>query len=262
MANRPKAANHCSSKSCAAAAASRRRDPQRAARPLCGQPRPLPPALSPDSTAGPSIRSATARPSTPCSNGFAVASQPLCAQKWTLASDTEVSADCSESRSLGSGRAGRFHAPRGGLTFQAPKNSFPTCGVWWTERSSGVCSWFRAGDAHAANDSEFQIFPPHCVQGTPGANIVSEGLAEKYLTIPNDAAFRLPPDLRRTTQLVLEKQTLDVFDTHASTLVERLGSEPEYLVPRRAATKFCVRCAAKGLIARARSRSFEMRLNH
>jgi nicotinamidase/pyrazinamidase len=109
-----------------------------------------------------------------------------------------------------------------------------------------------SGDAHAANDSEFQVFPPHCVQGTPGAKIVPEGLAEKYLTIPNDAAFRLPADLLNYPQAVLEKQTLDVFDNpHASTLVERLGSEPEYLV-FGVVTEFCVRCAAKGLIARGR----------
>lgn len=109
-----------------------------------------------------------------------------------------------------------------------------------------------SGDAHAANDSEFQTFPPHCVKGTPGANIVSEGLAEKYLTIPNDPAFRLPPDLLNYPQVVLEKQTLDVFDNpHASTLVARLGSEPEYLV-FGVVTEFCVRCAAKGLVARGR----------
>jgi nicotinamidase/pyrazinamidase len=109
-----------------------------------------------------------------------------------------------------------------------------------------------SGDAHAANDSEFQVFPPHCVQGTPGAKIVPEGLAEKYLTIPNDAAFRLPADLLNYPQVVLEKQTLDVFDNpHASTLVERLGIEPEYLV-FGVVTEFCVRCAAKGLIARGR----------
>src|ERR1700732_3274278 len=109
-----------------------------------------------------------------------------------------------------------------------------------------------SGDAHTVNDSEFQSFPPHCLKGTPGANIVPEGLAEKYLTIPNDAAFRLPPDLLNYPQVILEKQTLDVFDNpHASTLVERLGSEPEYLV-FGVVTEYCVRCAAKGLVARGR----------
>ena len=51
---------------------------------------------------------------------------------------------------------------------------------------------------------------------------------------------------------MIEKQTLDVFDNpHASTLVERLGSEAEYLV-FGVVTEFCVRCAAKGLVARGR----------
>jgi nicotinamidase/pyrazinamidase len=109
-----------------------------------------------------------------------------------------------------------------------------------------------SGDAHTVNDSEFQSFPPHCLRGTPGANIIPEGLAEKYLTIPNDAAFRLPPDLLNYPQVVVEKQTLDVFDNpHASTIVERLGSEPEYLV-FGVVTEFCVRSAAKGLLARGR----------
>jgi nicotinamidase/pyrazinamidase len=62
----------------------------------------------------------------------------------------------------------------------------------------------------------------------------------------------LPPDLLNYPQVVLEKQTLDVFDNpHASTLVDRLGSEPEYLV-FGVVTEFCVRCAAKGLVARGR----------
>jgi nicotinamidase/pyrazinamidase len=107
-----------------------------------------------------------------------------------------------------------------------------------------------SGDAHAVDDPEFQTFPPHCVKGTPGANIVPEGLAEKYLTIPNDQAFRFPDDLSSYSQVVFEKQTLDVFDNpHASTLVERLGSDADYVV-FGVVTEFCVRCAAKGLLER------------
>jgi nicotinamidase/pyrazinamidase len=88
------------------------------------------------------------------------------------------------------------------------------------------------------------------VKGTPGANIIPEGLAEKYLTIPNDQAFRLPDDLSSYSQVVFEKQTLDVFDNpHAGTLVERLGSDAHYGV-FGVVTEFCVRCAAKGLLER------------
>jgi nicotinamidase/pyrazinamidase len=109
-----------------------------------------------------------------------------------------------------------------------------------------------SGDAHAVDDPEFQTFPPHCVKGTPGANIVPEGLAEKYLTIPNNPAFRFPDDVLNYSQVVFEKQTLDVFDnSHAGALVERLGNDADYVV-FGVVTEFCVRCAAKGLLERGR----------
>jgi len=109
-----------------------------------------------------------------------------------------------------------------------------------------------SGDAHAVDDPEFQTFPPHCVKGTPGANIVPEGLAEKYLTIPNNPAFRFPDDVFNYSQVVFEKQTLDVFDnSHAGALVERLGNDADYVV-FGVVTEFCVRCAAKGLLERGR----------
>ena len=34
-------------------------------------------------------------------------------------------------------------------------------------------------DAHTENDPEFERFPAHCVQGTPGANIIPETLADR-----------------------------------------------------------------------------------
>jgi nicotinamidase/pyrazinamidase len=109
-----------------------------------------------------------------------------------------------------------------------------------------------SGDAHAVDDPEFQTFPPHCVKGTPGANIVPEGLAEKYLTIPNNPAFRFPDDVLNYSQVVFEKQTLDVFDnSHAGALVERLGNDADYVV-FGVVTEFCVRCAAKCLLERGR----------
>jgi nicotinamidase/pyrazinamidase len=109
-----------------------------------------------------------------------------------------------------------------------------------------------SGDAHAVDDPEFQTFPPHCVKGTPGANIGPEGLAEKYLTIPNNPAFRFPDDVLNYSQVVFEKQTLDVFDnSHAGALVERLGNDADYVV-FGVVTEFCVRCAAKGLLERGR----------
>lgn len=113
-----------------------------------------------------------------------------------------------------------------------------------------------SGDAHPEDDPEFKIFPPHCLRGTPGARIVPEGLAKSFLRIPNDASRTLPKESLRSPQVILEKQTLDVFDNpHASTLVEqlgeRLGSDAEFIV-FGVVMEYCVRAAAKGLVERGR----------
>lgn len=108
------------------------------------------------------------------------------------------------------------------------------------------------GCYHTKDDPEFAIFPPHCVQGTPGANLVPEALTEKILTVPNEAAASLPPDLSRYQQILLEKQTLNIFESrHADELVERLGPNVEFVV-FGVVTEFCVRFAAKGLLERGR----------
>ncbi len=82
------------------------------------------------------------------------------------------------------------------------------------------------GCYHTKDDPEFAIFPPHCVQGTPGANLVPEALTEKVVTVPNEAAASLPPDLSRYQQILLEKQTLNIFESrHADELVEAPWSQ-------------------------------------
>ncbi len=108
------------------------------------------------------------------------------------------------------------------------------------------------GCFHTADDPEFRQFPPHCLKGTPGAEFVPEALANRFARIENRSTEKLPEDLSKYQQIVLEKQTLDIFETqHADALVERLGSGPEFVV-FGVVTEYCVRCAAKGLLARKR----------
>jgi nicotinamidase/pyrazinamidase len=108
------------------------------------------------------------------------------------------------------------------------------------------------GDFHAPNDPEFKTFPPHCVTGTPGAELVAEALTEKVARVPNEAKARLPQDLSSYQQILLEKQTLDIFESkHADELLECLRKTAEYVV-FGVATEYCVRLAAKGLLARGR----------
>jgi nicotinamidase/pyrazinamidase len=106
--------------------------------------------------------------------------------------------------------------------------------------------------SHTTDDPEFQTFPPHCLRGTLGARIVPEGLTEDFSTIPTDATFKLPADLLKHQQIVIEKQMLDVFSNpHTSTIVEKLARDAEFIV-FGVVTEYCVNLAAKGLLDRGR----------
>ena len=108
------------------------------------------------------------------------------------------------------------------------------------------------GCFHTNDDPEFKMFPPHCVQGTPGANFVPEALTDQVFRVSNTSDATLPPQLEKFQQILLEKQTLDIFESrHAGTLVERLGTKPGFVV-FGVVTEYCVRLAAKGLLQRGR----------
>jgi len=108
------------------------------------------------------------------------------------------------------------------------------------------------GCFHTPDDPEFKIFPPHCVKGTAGAELVAEALTEKVVRVPNDAAAKLPEDLSRYQQILLEKQTLNIFESrHADAIVQRLGSHAEFVV-FGVVTEYCVNFAVKGLLERGR----------
>jgi nicotinamidase/pyrazinamidase len=108
------------------------------------------------------------------------------------------------------------------------------------------------GCFHVPDDPEFKIFPPHCVKGTAGAELVPEALTEKVVRVPNSAEGKLPEDLGGYQQILLEKQTLNIFESrHADALVKRLGNHAEFVV-FGVVTEYCVSLAAKGLLERGR----------
>jgi|SRR5579862_1362687 len=108
------------------------------------------------------------------------------------------------------------------------------------------------GDFHTPNDPEFKIFPPHCVKGTTGAELVSEALTEKIVRVPNDPEAKIPENLSGYQQILLEKQTLSIFESrHADELVEKLGNQAEFVV-FGVVTEYCVGFAVKGLLQRGR----------
>jgi nicotinamidase/pyrazinamidase len=108
------------------------------------------------------------------------------------------------------------------------------------------------GCFHPENDPEFKQFPPHCLKGTPGAEFVPEALAKNFVRVENNAKTKLPEELSKYQQIILEKQTLDVFQSrHADELVERLGNAAEFVV-FGVVTEYCVSLAVKGLLKRKR----------
>jgi nicotinamidase/pyrazinamidase len=108
------------------------------------------------------------------------------------------------------------------------------------------------GCYHTENDPEFKTFPPHCIKGTPGSAYVPEALTEKVVIVPNEPEAVLPDDFASYQQILLEKQSLDIFESrHAAELVNRLSADAEFVV-FGVVTEYCVRFAAKGLLERGR----------
>jgi nicotinamidase/pyrazinamidase len=145
-----------------------------------------------------------------------------------------------------------FLLPGGNLYVPGAEKLLPTLRRLTDAARQGKVFLVSHGCFHTPNDPEFKIFSPHCVKGTAGAELVPEALTEKVVRVPNDAQAKLPEDLSQYQQILLEKQTLNIFESrHADALVQRLGSQAEFVV-FGVVTEYCVSFAAKGLLERGR----------
>ena len=108
-----------------------------------------------------------------------------------------------------------------------------------------------SADAHAEQDPEFRDWPPHCIEGTLGQKKVAETLLPGAVSIPNRNG-QLPDAWQKAPQVIVEKQTLDVF---ATATVEVVLAEWPARVYRvfGVVTEYCVRMAALGLLRGGRS---------
>ena len=145
-----------------------------------------------------------------------------------------------------------FMLPGGNLYVPGAEKLLPTIRRLTDAARQGLVFLVSHGCFHSPDDPEFKIFPPHCVKGTPGADLVPEALTQKVVRIPNVAEAKLPDELSHYQQILLEKQTLDVFESrHADALVQKLGDQSEFVV-FGVVTEYCVNFAAKGLLKRGR----------
>ncbi len=145
-----------------------------------------------------------------------------------------------------------FMLPGGNLYVPGAEKLLPKIRRLTDAARQGQVFLVSHGCFHSPDDPEFKIFPPHCVKGTAGSELVPEALAEKVVRIPNEPAAKLPEDLSHCQQILLEKQTLNIFESrHADALVQRLGNRAEFVV-FGVVTEYCVSFAAKGLLERGR----------
>jgi nicotinamidase/pyrazinamidase len=145
-----------------------------------------------------------------------------------------------------------FMLPGGKLYVPGAEKLLPDIKKLTDAARDGRIFYVSHGCFHRPDDPEFQTFPPHCVKGTPGSDYVEHATTNRVLRVPNDAGAKLPQNLFEHQQILLEKQTLDIFQTlHANALIEKLPHDAEFLV-FGVVTEYCVRFAAKGLLERGR----------
>lgn len=146
-----------------------------------------------------------------------------------------------------------FMLPGGKLYVPGAEKLLPNIQKLTDAARHGHVFYVSHGCFHRPDDPEFQTFPPHCVQGTPGSEYVEHATTSKIARVPNHPTAKIPENLFDHQQILLEKQTLDIFQTHhAHSLVEQLPRDAEFLV-FGVVTEYCVRYAAKGLLERGRS---------
>jgi nicotinamidase/pyrazinamidase len=151
-----------------------------------------------------------------------------------------------------------FMLPGGSLYVPGAEKIIPNINRLVEAARQGRVFLISSADAHNMEDPELREWPPHCLKGTPGAELIPEARASNLLVIPNEKGFAVPQDLNAYQQVTLQKNTLDVFDNpNTEILLARLSpaglpafdANPEYVV-FGVAVEHCVRCAADGLLRR------------
>lgn len=103
--------------------------------------------------------------------------------------------------------------------------------------------------AHEPDDPEFEIFPPHCIEGSPGAERVFADLpALPRREIAIDAAADPQAQIRPATHYVVKKKVFDLFSNQWLEGLRRKGGfKGELCAVFGVATDYCVRACALGL---------------
>jgi nicotinamidase-related amidase len=99
-------------------------------------------------------------------------------------------------------KSGNLYSPRIGATLPAITELFRT--AW----SKGVRDFVLIQDTHPKGSKEFEIYPPHCVEGTPESHAVKE-----LLDLPGSDQFVIIP--KKTIHPGVDPQFQQWLSTHS-----------------------------------------------
>ena len=138
-----------------------------------------------------------------------------------------------------------FMRPTGKLAIRNAHEIVPNLAAlmrWAREHDVPVIS---TADAHQPDDPEFAVWPPHCVVGTPGQELIPETLFPSHLVIPAlPGAFH--PPARWEGQFIVEKPVYSIEgNPNFTAIVSALGRRRAVVFG--VATEVCVRADALAL---------------
>ena len=106
-------------------------------------------------------------------------------------------------------------------------------------------------DAHPENAAEFRVWPPHCVAGTFGQQKPCSTLLAKRTVVPYDPSWPGATQIDSTSQIVIEKNDLDMFSNpHLPSVLSAL--EVTECIVYGVFIDYCVKYAIMGLLRTGR----------
>ncbi len=154
-----------------------------------------------------------------------------------------------------------FLSPQGALYVPDSASLVPIYEKLYTAIKAGKAPVIGSVDAHAPDDPEFEVFPPHCVKGEPGQLKVDETIMRGITFVENadgglekvlGADWRGKPISDLPPQVIFEKQTYSFFgNQNLEAFLEKLEGEGlNGAIVFGVATDFCVNAAVIGLLER------------
>jgi nicotinamidase/pyrazinamidase len=137
-----------------------------------------------------------------------------------------------------------FLYPAGALYVPGAERLIPTLAHLTRYAAAHGIPLVSTVDAHTENDPEFQSWPKHCVAGATGQHKAEPSLLARRVVLANRRGnFAIDG----APQIVVEKQTVNAFDTHTFARVVR-HLTPDHIVVYGVVTEICVLHAVRGLL--------------